>query len=147
MSANHSARADKSPECTVLLMSATMEASDLIRQLAEPCPAGDSVKAAINRALRRVSPHLPWPMKASRAEDIWRREARAIRAEEMDALRAAKAAREKAEFAHEAAAVETRLARIEAALFAADPEFHSDAIAALRRASRPFGQAAGKVMR
>ena len=145
MSAKHPAKSVNPPACTVLLMSAAIEASDLIRQLADPCPAGDSVKAAINRALRRVSPFLPWPMKPSRAEDIWRREARAIRAEEMDALRAAKAAKEKAEFKHEAAAVEARLARIEAALFAADEDFHGPAIDALRRASRPFGKAFGEV--
>lgn len=136
-------KSENHPERAVLLMSAVCEASDLLRALAAPCPPGDSVKAGINRAARRVSRFLMRPMSPGRAEDIWRREARSIRAEEMDALRAA-ARREKA-FNDEAAAVEARLARVEAALLAIDPDFHRDAIDALRRAGRPSGQDAGEV--
>lgn len=137
-------KSDKPTENTVLLMTAVCEASDLMRQLAEPCPAGDSVKAAINRAAHRVSKFLPWQMKPGRAEDIWRKEARAIRAEEMDALRAA-AKREKA-LVDETSVLEARLARVEAALLSIDADFHSDAVDALRRASRPIGQSTREVI-
>lgn len=132
-------------ESTVLLMSAVCEASGLIRQASEPRPAGDSVKSAIGRAARKVSRFMRQPMTFSRAEDIWRQEARSIRAEEMDALRAA-AKREKA-FHDEAAALEARLARVEAALLAIDPDFHSGTIDALRRAQRPHRKASGEVRR
>lgn len=139
-----SEKSENLPESTVLLMSAVCEASSLMRSIAEPCPAGDSVKAAINRAARKASRFMARPMKPGRAEDIWRKEARAIRAEEMDALRAA-AKREKA-FRDETSAVEARLARIEAALLSIDPDFHRDTVDALRRAGRPLGQSAGEVI-
>jgi hypothetical protein len=84
------------------------------------------------------------PMTFGRAEDIWRKEARAIRAEEMDALR--RASKREQETRDEAQALEARLARIEAALVAIDPDFHRDAIDALRRAARPLGQGAHEVM-
>lgn len=132
-------------ESTVLRMSAICEASDLIRQASEPRQPGDSVKSAINRAARKVSRFMAQPMSFGRAEDIWRQEARSIRAEEMDALRAA-AKREKA-FQNEATALEARLARVEAALLALDPDFHSGSVDALRRAQRPARQVAGEVRR
>lgn len=49
------------------------------------------VQPAIKRAVARLKPYLG--LTLSRTEDIWRREARLIRAEEMDALRAAAEAR------------------------------------------------------
>ena len=36
------------------VMSASLEAQSLVRRIAEPCPAGDSVKAAIGRAARKL---------------------------------------------------------------------------------------------
>lgn len=77
----------------VLLMTAVAEASSLLRQLAEPRPIGDTVKAAISRAARLAR------MNYSRAEDIWRREAKMVRAEEMDVLRQAKLEHARAEYA------------------------------------------------
>lgn len=117
-------------------MSAVAEASSLLRRVAEPRPAGDTVKAAINRAARRVSAHLLHPMKASRAEDIWRSEARAIRAEEMDAIRKAAAADRYAEEARDDhARLLDRISRIETALRISDPEFHREQADALRAAA------------
>lgn len=136
-------KSENPPERTVLLMSAVCEASDLMRLLAEPCLPGDSVKAAINRAAKRASRFLLKPMSFGRAEDIWRKEARAIRSEEMDALR--RASKREQETRDEALALEARLARIEAALVAIDPDFHRDAIDALRRAARPLGQSPHQV--
>jgi hypothetical protein len=73
------------------------EAQTLIRQCAEPRPAGDSVKAAI----RRASLKLQMPFVRVRA--IWYGEARRIDSEEMDRLRRGA---EKAELAQAVAAIE-----------------------------------------
>ncbi|WP_238297510.1 hypothetical protein [Methylobacterium soli] len=70
-------------------------ASSMLREIAEPRPVGDTIKLAIARAARAVSSHLPEPMSYARAENLWRGEARRIDAAEMDAIRAAHAARAK----------------------------------------------------
>jgi hypothetical protein len=60
------------------------EARRLVRLLAEPAPAGDSVKAAICRAGRRLP---AW--SHNRVRDVWHGEPRIkVRAEELDQLRA-----------------------------------------------------------
>jgi cyclic pyranopterin monophosphate synthase len=64
-------------------MSVSEEASRLLRELAEPAPAG----AHIETLIRNVARKLGWSY--TRAKGCWYGEARAIRAEEMDALRAA----------------------------------------------------------
>lgn len=135
-------RSEHRPEKSeVLLMSAVAEAAHLLRQIAEPRPVGDSIKAAISRAARRVSKHLPQPMHYRRAEDLWRKEARAVRAEEMDAIRrAAKADRLVEEARSELSEIDARIARLEA-LLVQDEDFHRDQVdahrAALRRPHRP----------
>lgn len=145
MQENRSEKSEKPTEFAVPTMSAVCEASDLLRAISEPCPPGDSVKAAINRAARRVSKFMAQPMRPGRAEDIWRKEARSIRSEEMDALRAA-ARREKA-ILDEAMDLEARLARIEAALSSINPLFDSEVLDEIRRAARPLGQSSREVMR
>src|SRR5579871_5812715 len=99
-------------------MSASAEASRLIRRCAEPVSAGESVKALIRRASARAG--LPFP----RGRALWYGEARSVRAEEMDLLRkraGAEPARERsADGLLDAAAIEdfaelmARLERIEA---------------------------------
>ncbi len=69
-------------------MSASVEASVLIKELASPAPAGAHVETLIRNVARRLG----WSQ--SRARDVWYRNARRIDAEEIDALR--KAARERA---------------------------------------------------
>ena len=66
-------------------MSSVCEASTLIKQIAEPRPVGDTVKAAIGRSLRRL------PLKGSwtwnRVKDIWYADHRvSVSADEMNAL-------------------------------------------------------------
>lgn len=61
--------------------SAIAEALTLVRCCAEPRPAGESVKAAIRRASRR----LDFPF--TRTKDLWYGDARRIDAREMDRLR------------------------------------------------------------
>ena len=74
------------------------EAQALIRQCAEPRPAGDQVKAAVRRASRRLD--LPF----SRTRDIWYGDARRIDAREMDRLRQAAS---RTEFTNAIASIET----------------------------------------
>ena len=62
-------------------MAALVEAATLLRQLAEPVVAGESVKAAINRAARRAG------IPASLGKRLWYGEARRIDADTMDQLR------------------------------------------------------------
>lgn len=66
------------------------QAARMLREIAEPRPVGDTVKAAITRAARAVSAAMNstgGALSYGRAEDIWRGEARRIDAAEMDAIR------------------------------------------------------------
>lgn len=123
-------------------MSSTAEAASLVRELSEPWEAGDNLKSAINRVARIVS-HVRssrglGPLRHSRIEDIWRREARRIDADEMDALRIAAAAKRQALDAKGASTnaaiseLQSRLARLEAMLAQIDPDFHGPTRDALR---------------
>lgn len=119
------------------------EAADLMRDIAEPRPVGDTIKGAITRAAKAVSAFLPnrEPMSYGRAEDIWRHEARRIEAHEMDAIRAAHGARARSlrAEARAAGALADRLAHLAAR--AVDPSTIADADA-LRRTADEARQAA-----
>ena len=95
----------------------------------QPGAADDSVKALIVRAARRVG------FGFERAKSLWYGEARWVDAEEMDTLRAvaaARAARQEAEAIHDRQRLVERIAVIEARLAQIDPDFHGEAVAALR---------------
>jgi hypothetical protein len=62
-------------------MAALVEASMLLRQLAEPAVPGESMKAAINRAARRAG------IPAGLGKRLWYGEARRIDADTMDQIR------------------------------------------------------------
>lgn len=102
-------------------MNAIEEAARLIRGIAEPCPPGDSVKAAISRASRRIG----WSFSRTRA--IWYADARIrLAAEELDDLRSkarASQAEKERDLYH---ALLQRIARLESAV-AFDPTGLSDA--------------------
>lgn len=121
----------------VVFMNAVAGASSLLRRVAEPRPVGDSVKQAINRAARRVSRFLPSPMGYSRAEGIWRQEARAIRAEEMDAIRRAAADRTAREAKNEFAELRARIARLEEAIRIQDEDLYGVDADALHATNSP----------
>ena len=129
----------KSSNKEVFLMSAVAEASTLLRSVAEPCPAGDSVKSAINRAAKRVARFIPphWASRwhVGRAEDIWRQEARGVWAEEMDAIRRAADAKVAQEARNEYRQITARIARLEAALRLSDEEFHRSNVDGLRQSA------------
>jgi hypothetical protein len=57
------------------------EARILVQRCAEPRPVGDSAKAAINRAAKRLG------FSHNRTKDMWYRAARRIHSYEMDRLR------------------------------------------------------------
>jgi hypothetical protein len=136
MSEFHTLRSTKRTARKEAVMSIAAEASSLLRRVAEPRPVGDSVKAAISRAARRVSRFMAHPMTHGRAEDIWRQEARIIRAEEMDAIRKAAAdTRLLAEGRDALAQIDARIARLEALLLQ-DEDFHGPQVAAHRAALR-----------
>jgi len=70
---------EKRSECAV---SALVEAQALVRKVAEPVPAGDSVKAAIGRASRR----LKWNF--NRTKSLWYADERAkVSGDELTQLR------------------------------------------------------------
>lgn len=120
-------------------MTTVDQAAALMRDIAEPAPVGDSVKAAITRAARAVSAFLQEPMSYGRAEDIWRREARRIDASEMDAIRAAHERRNRRlrDELRAAAVLADRLERLAAcAVPASDPRVAEEIGHASRQAQR-----------
>jgi hypothetical protein len=127
---------DKSSECK---MTALVEAQTLVRRLAEPCAAGDSVKAQIGRAARRVG------LGFNRVRTLWYADERAsVSAAEMDSLRRAAGAREKAdvhrdELAIRVEALEQQL-RALASRIPQDAEFFGAQADLLRDAHRHLGR-------
>lgn len=116
-------------------MSALCEAQTLVRRLAEPCTAGDSVKAQIGRAARRTG------IGFNRIRSLWYGDERAsVSAVEMDVLRRAVGARQN----KVAAGRDELLARVEALearLSAIDPDFYRPHVDTLRRAVSGMGRA------
>jgi len=122
---------DKASE--ICEMSALQECSEMMREIASPYSAGDSVKAA----LRRVYQALPgWSF--SRVRDVWY-ETRSVRISGDELRQVEKAARRAASekaARNELQQINARLARIEALLAVGDEDFHRpslDALGALRR--------------
>lgn len=122
-------KASENSEMTVL-----SEASFLVRQIAEPRPVGDSVKAAIGRAARRLG------FSFSRTKTIWYAEAHRIDAHEMDALRRELKRRRQEGIARvEALNTIERLVALRSSLAEADSDFHRETITALDDALRAMG--------
>jgi hypothetical protein len=98
-------------------MSASAEASDLLKRLAEPAPAG----AHIETLIRDVALKMRMPFR--RAKALWYREAARVDSEEMDTLRAAARARGEAEgvVRREYRDVIARIEQLERRLDAAGP--------------------------
>jgi len=94
-------------------MCVTVEASELMRRMAEPAPAGAHVQTLIRDVARELG------MRFSRAKALWYGEARVVRAEEMDAIRAAAARKQgeaSSELRDEIWRLRERLVEIEAKL-------------------------------
>lgn len=136
--------AGKSPESTgksaeVFVMNAGAEAHALVCEIASPLGLGDKIKCALARVARHTG------LSERRVRGLYHREARAIRAEELDALRR-EAKRRRAE---ESARAEYRdaISVYRAALYGLaqnDPDFASamvDPLGAQAPAARPAHRA------
>lgn len=117
-------------------MSACAEAASLLRSVAEPRPVGDTVKEAINRAARLTG------LRYGRAEDIWRQEARTIRADEMDRIRRAAEKKLVREARDEFGELELRIKRLEA-LLVQDADLRGPEADAVRPMGRPVDRSMG----
>ena len=119
----------------IRFVSAVAEAAFRLRRIAEPCPVGDRVKAAIDRAARRVG------LPTQRVENLWYGEARLVKAEEMDAIRRADEARLTKERSarEQAAELGALFAGVAERLRTQDEDFHRDDIASLVDAARILG--------
>ena len=98
------------------------EAQTLVRRCAEPRLPGDSVKAAIRCASRRLG------LSFTRTRDLWYGDARRIDAAEMDRLRQGA---EDAEFAHAVAGIEVLRKRMLESILPASRQVFAALTAAL----------------
>lgn len=107
------------------------EAFDLIREIAGS--PGKPVKGALDRVRVRLTPYIQ--LGLNRVEELWYGQVRLIRAEEMDALRAAAAERRRKVEAGRAAANElaTGYRQIAERLRAVDEDFYRAEINRLER--------------
>jgi len=121
-----SADVSSTPKAEVIVMSAAIEARQLIVSIAGPLDIGGKIKEALYRVARVTG------LPERRVRGIWNLEARAIRAEEMDALRRAASGKAKI---NELEALAARLAAVETRLAAVDPNFALEDRTALRRAT------------
>ena len=135
-------RSEKKGKCTVTVVpfDAAMlrvEAAEKLRSIAgEP---EKPVKAAIGLAARRVSRWLTSPMSDTRAEDIWRLEAKRIHAEEIDAIRAAAADAQRREEAAKLDQIRDALNTAAARLRVADEDLYGEEASVYERAARRLG--------
>ena len=114
------------------------EAAALLRQVAEPRPVGDSVKAAIRRAAKRLG------FGFRRTKTLWYGETTRIGAEEMDALRRATQRRHSEEVARaETVVAIDRLVALREALAQTDQSFNQPLIDALDDTIRKMGGGVG----
>ena len=100
-------------------MSPQVEASSLMRKIAEPAPAGAHIETLIRAVSRQIG------VSFSRGKALWYGEARIVRAEEMDALRAAAKRKEEVgerALQNEYATLVSRIERLEKALVQRDED-------------------------
>ncbi len=118
-------------------MNACTEAHQLIREVAG-LPV-TPVREALQRAVSRLAPFIN--ISVGRVENIYYREARLIRAEEIDALRLAAAEQRRKLEAGRAQVRHIGVLYLQAAerLRALDPHFHCDEISRLEQQARDLG--------
>jgi hypothetical protein len=113
----------------IKFVSTLAEASFLVRRIAEPCPAGDSAKAAIARAHRRLK---TWTH--NRVVDVWKSDRRIkISADEIEQLRIVARMKEEEARAVDPSIQELRiqLAYVQERLSRLDKDFYAEATQAL----------------
>lgn len=97
-----------------------------LKELSEPWPSGDKIKAAIGRAANRAG------LSYWRAFDIWYGKARRIDAHEADSIRAAVQQKIEEETRHEFQDLRTRLLKMESRLAANGSDSHREAFDQMR---------------
>jgi len=97
-----------------------------LKQLSEPWRCGDRVKSAIDRAAKEAG--IPY----ARAREIWYGNARRIEAHELEKIQQALHRKRNKVAKNELLELKARIARLESLLSSTDPDFHSEALAALR---------------
>lgn len=117
-------------------MSAVVEARHLISEVAGPMQAGAQIQEMLSAVARRTG------LGVRRLRGIWNNEARAIRAEELDALRKAAAGRREEQDRHEYRSIADRLAFLEDRMAQIDPSFRSSHVPAAVAPERSAGRAA-----
>lgn len=117
-------------------MSATAEAHGLISQIAFGLPPQASIQEMLALVARRTG------LGARRLRGIWNNEARAIKAEELDALREAAACRREEQDRHEYRSLADRLAFLEDRMAQIDPSFRSSSVPAVVAPKSNSGRAA-----
>lgn len=139
MSGTPPATAGNSPATTAKgkPMSAVVEARHLISEVAGPMQAGVQIQEMLTAVARKTG------LGARRLRGIWNNEARAIRAEELDALRAAASRRreeQEAQDRHEYRTLVERITFLENRMAEIDPSFHSSAPTAAVAPERSAGR-------
>lgn len=130
------------PENSEKRMSVVCEASALMMEIAgEPkAPVKDAIYRSwreLNAALRQLGYQ---PVRLSRAEDIWRAEARRIDAEEIRALELARVEAQRKRDDEKTARLVASLSRQRAAMLTEDPAGNHEEAEALRRAIAALGR-------
>ncbi len=115
--------------------------ADALRELAEPRPVGDLVKAAIARASRLTG------LSYTRAFDVWYGKARRIDAHEAEQIAKALQKKRDEEARNEFQDLRTRLLKMEARLAKSDPDVRGSAADYLRQQVRGRGRVGRSVGR
>lgn len=132
----------KPAEVHHMTASALSEARGHVAAIIGPQPPGSRLKSLLPRVASRLG------MSERRVRAIWHGEARAIRSDEMDVLRAAAAGQAHKKASNATLTYATRLDDDAAALEARDPDFHRTEIDRLRDTARLIRRAAaGEVTR
>ena len=100
-----------------------------LKELSEPWRCGDRVKSAIDRAAKESG------LSYARTKQIWYGENRRVEAHELEKVQQALHRRRTKVAKNELHELKARIARLESLLSSTDPDFHSEALAALRNSA------------
>lgn len=117
-------------------MSPACEAHHLIAEIAGPMELGGRIKTALGVVARRTG------LPERRVRGLWHKEARAIRADELDALRRAARQKDRAEHDAEMAELWAYVARLEERIAMVDETFAGGPREEIRRPVAPPGRLA-----
>lgn len=115
-------------------MSDVVLASNLLRELSLPRPAGEFVKNAIDRAARLAR------LQYWRAFDLWYKKARTVEEYELDQIREALRIKNEKAARNELHQVKLILARLEARLNSGDADFYRADIDGIRAQASGMGR-------